>query len=228
MRHIPQIIIAIDGYSSTGKSSFANMIAEELGYIHLDSGALYRAVTLHGLRQGSIADGRIDEQKLIASTEGLELSLRPHAFIGEEDVEALIRTMEVSSYASPVSAIPQIRSFVDSILHKQGDKGGVVMDGRDIGTTVFPNAQLKIFMEADDEVRAMRRYNEMISSGKQTTFEEVLASLRERDLRDSTRAVSPLRKAEDAIVLDNTSLTFEDQMNWLRRILEKDFGFVFE
>lgn len=228
MKNIPQIIIAIDGYSSTGKSSFANMIAEEFGYIHLDSGALYRAVTLHGLRNGSIADGTIHEQELISSIEGLDVSLRPRTFIGEEDVEDLIRTMEVSSYVSPVSAIPEIRSFVDSILRKQGENGGVVMDGRDIGTTVFPNAQLKIFMEADDEVRAMRRFAEMIDAGTETTFEEVLANLRDRDQRDSTRAVSPLRKAEDAIVLDNTHMTFQDQMDWLKDILTRDFGFIFE
>ncbi len=228
MNNIPQIIIAIDGYSSTGKSSFANMIAEEFGYIHLDSGALYRAVTLHGLRKGAIAGGKINEQELVALTEGLEVSLRPRTFIGEEDVEDLIRTMEVSSYVSPVSAIPEIRNFVDSILRKLGEKGGVVMDGRDIGTTVFPNAQLKIFMEADDEVRALRRYTEMVNAGTETTFDEVLANLRDRDQRDSTRAVSPLRKAEDAVVLDNTYMTFEDQMEWLKEILAKDFGFVFE
>lgn len=228
MKNIPQIIIAIDGYSSTGKSSFANMIADELDYIHLDSGALYRAVTLHGIRKGAIGGGEIHEQELIASTEGLDVSLRPRTFIGGEDVEDLIRTMEVSSYVSPVSAIPEIRSFVDGILRKQGEKGGVVLDGRDIGTTVFPNAQLKIFMEADDEVRALRRFTEMKAAGTETTFEDVLANIRDRDLRDSTRAVSPLRKAEDAVVLDNTYMTFEDQMEWLKEILTEKFGFVFE
>ena len=225
MKQYPQLIIAIDGYSSTGKSSFAKLIAEKLGYIHLDSGALYRAVTLHGLRNGTIANGNIDAEALVASLPGLEVSQRPDTHIGEENVEHLIRQMEVSSYVSPVSAIPAVRTFVDDNLHKMAIGGGVVMDGRDIGTTVFPNAELKIFMQADDLVRAMRRYRETTDPG--ATFIDVLNNLRDRDRRDSTREVSPLRKADDAIVLDNTCMTMEDELEWLMALLKEKYGFEF-
>ena len=223
MKQQPKIIIAIDGYSSTGKSSFAKVVAKKLGYIHLDSGALYRAVTLHGLRNGTIAGGRIDAEALVATLPGLEVSQRPDTYIGEENVEGLIRQMEVSSYVSPVSAIPPVRTFVDDNLHKMASGGGVVMDGRDIGTTVFPNAELKIFMLADEMVRAMRRYRETTDPG--TTFIDVLHNLRDRDRRDSTRPVSPLRKASDAIVLDNTNMTMEDELAWLVNLLNDKYGF---
>jgi len=223
MKTQPQIIIAIDGYSSTGKSSFAKLIAERLGYIHLDSGALYRAVTLYGLRKGVIGGGKIDEAALVALLPDIEVSQRPDTYLGEENVEGLIRQMEVSSYVSPVSAIAKVRNFVDDNLHRMAAGGGVVMDGRDIGTTVFPNAELKIFMTADDLVRAMRRYKETTDPG--TTFIDVLNNLRDRDRRDSTREVSPLRKASDAIVLDNTCMTMEDEMNWLIDLLNSKYGF---
>jgi len=223
MTQQPKIIIAIDGYSSTGKSSFAKLIAERLGYIHLDSGALYRAVTLHGLRNGTIANGKIDAEALVATLPGLEVSQRPDTYIGEENVEGLIRQMEVSSYVSPVSAIPAVRTFVDDNLHKMASGGGVVMDGRDIGTTVFPNAELKIFMQADDLVRAMRRYKETTDPG--VTFIDVLHNLRDRDRRDSTREVSPLRKADDAIILDNTCMTMEQEIQWLVDLLNEKYGF---
>ncbi len=223
MKTQPQIIIAIDGYSSTGKSSFAKLIAERLGYIHLDSGALYRAVTLYGLRKGVIGGGKIDEAALVALLPGIEVSQRPDTYLGEENVEGLIRQMEVSSYVSPVSAIAKVRNFVDDNLHRMAAGGGVVMDGRDIGTTVFPNAELKIFMTADDLVRAMRRYKETTDPG--TTFIDVLNNLRDRDRRDSTREVSPLRKASDAIVLDNTCMTMEDEMAWLTDLLNSKYGF---
>ena len=221
--NIPDIIIAIDGYSSTGKSSFAKLIAERLGYIHLDSGALYRAVTLYGLRKGAIGDGKIDKDALVALLPGLEVSQSPYTCIFDENVEGLIRQMEVSRFASPVSAIAEVRNFVDDNLHRMASGGGVVMDGRDIGTTVFPNAELKIFMQADDLVRAMRRYRETSDPG--VTFIDVLHSLRERDLRDSTREVSPLRKADDAIVLDNTCMTMEDEIEWLVNLLNEKYGF---
>ncbi len=223
MKQQPKIIIAIDGYSSTGKSSFAKLIAERLGYIHLDSGALYRAVTLYGLRKGAIGDGKIDKDALVALLPGLEVSQSPYTCIFDENVEGLIRQMEVSRFASPVSAIAEVRNFVDDNLHRMASGGGVVMDGRDIGTTVFPNAELKIFMEADDLVRAMRRYREASDPG--VTFIDVLHSLRERDLRDSTRKVSPLRKADDAIVLDNTCMTMEDEIEWLVNLLNEKYGF---
>ncbi len=219
----PQIIIAIDGYSSTGKSSFAKLIAERLGYIHLDSGALYRAVTLYGLRKGAIAGGKIDRDALVALLPEIVMDQKPDTYLGDENVEGLIRQMEVSSYVSPVSAIPEVRRLVDDNLHRMASGGGVVMDGRDIGTTVFPNAELKIFMTADDLVRAMRRYRETTDPG--TTFIDVLNNLRDRDLRDSTREVSPLRKASDAIVLDNTCMTMEDEMAWLIELLNSKYGF---
>ena len=223
MKQQPKIIIAIDGYSSTGKSSFAKLIAERLGYIHLDSGALYRAVTLYGLRKGAIGDGKIDKDALVALLPGLEVSQSPYTCIFDENVEGLIRQMEVSRFASPVSAIAEVRNFVDDNLHRMASGGGVVMDGRDIGTTVFPNAELKIFMQADDLVRAMRRYRETSDPG--VTFIDVLHSLRERDLRDSNREVSPLRKADDAIVLDNTCMTMEDEIEWLVNLLNEKYGF---
>lgn len=223
MKQQPKIIIAIDGYSSTGKSSFAKLIAERLSYIHLDSGALYRAVTLYGLRKGAISDGKIDKDALVALLPGLEVFQCPDTCIFDENVEGLIRQMEVSRFASPVSAIAEVRNFVDDNLHRMASGGGVVMDGRDIGTTVFPNAELKIFMEADEMVRAMRRYRETSDPG--VTFIDVLHSLRERDLRDSTREVSPLRKADDAIVLDNTCMTMEDEIEWLVNLLNEKYGF---
>ncbi len=223
MKQQPQIIIAIDGYSATGKSSFARLIATRLGYTHLDSGALYRAVTLHALRCGAISGGDIDREALVASLGGLEITQRPETCIGGENVEGQIRSLEVSAFASPVSAIAPVRDFVDSLLHKAGSRGGIVMDGRDIGTTVFPDAQLKIFMEADDLVRAMRRYRETADPG--VKFMDVLQNLRERDRRDSSREVSPLRKAPDAIVLDNTTMTLEDEMRWLVNLLNSKYGF---
>ena len=223
MKQQPQIIIAIDGYSSTGKSSFAKLIAERLGYIHLDSGALYRAVTLYGLRKGAIAGGKIDRDALVALLPEIVMDQKPDTYLGDENVEGLIRQMEVSSYVSPVSAIPEVRRLVDDNLHRMASGGGVVMDGRDIGTTVFPNADLKIFMTADDLVRAMRRYRETTDPG--TTFIDVLNNLRDRDRRDSTREVSPLRKASDAIVLDNTCMTMEDEMAWLVELLNSKYGF---
>ncbi|MCF0172209.1 MAG: (d)CMP kinase [Bacteroidales bacterium] len=226
---MPKIIIAIDGYSSTGKSTFAQRVAEELGYIHLDSGALYRAVSLYGLRNGMIsAEKGIDAPALVAALPTLDITLRPKVFIGEEDVSSAIRSMEVSSVVSPVSAIAEVREYVDSLLHRYGDRGGVVMDGRDIGSQVFPNAQLKIFMEADAEVRAMRRYRENIANGITSSFEDVLANLLARDAADSSRKVSPLRRAEDAILLDNTDMTMDDQMVWLKKLLSEKYGFEFE
>ena len=180
-------------------------------------------MTLYGLRKGAIGGGKIDEAALVALLPELEVSQRPYTCIFDENVEGLIRQMEVSSYVSPVSAIAAVRAFVDDNLHKMASGGGVVMDGRDIGTTVFPNAELKIFMQSDDLVRAMRRYREMDDPG--TTFIDVLHNLRDRDQRDSTREISPLRKADDAIVLDNTCMTMEDEIEWLVNLLNEKYGF---
>lgn len=228
--HIPDIKIAVDGYSSTGKSSFARLIAKEFSFLYLDSGALYRAVTLFAIRNGMTGEGgSVDAVALSASLPEIRISFRnapdgSHTFLGDECVDEAIRTIEVSSYVSPVAVIPEVREFVDRILRDYGKAGRVVMDGRDIGTTVFPDAELKIFMVADANVRAMRRLKEMKASGSDADFDTVLENLKTRDYIDSHRETSPLRQAEDAIVLDNTDMTLEDQMVWLRDIVRSRFG----
>ena len=220
-----RIIIAIDGYSSTGKSTFAKLIAGKTGYLHLDSGAVYRAVTLFGLRGGWIdADNKIDEKSLRTAMRQLRVSLRPDTYINEENVEGLIRQMDVSNAVSPVSALGFVREFVDRLLRRYGKKGGIVMDGRDIGTNVFPDAQLKIFMVADDKVRAQHRYDEMVAGGKQVTFDEVMKNIQDRDYQDTHREISPLRQAPDAIVLDNTKMTLEEEMVWFTDLMRTKFG----
>lgn len=228
--HIPDIKIAVDGYSSTGKSSFARLIAKEFSFLYLDSGALYRAVTLFAIRNGMTGEGgSVDAVALSASLPEIRITFRndrdgSHTFLGDECVDEAIRTIEVSSYVSPVAVIPEVREFVDRILRDYGKAGRVVMDGRDIGTTVFPDAELKIFMVADANVRAMRRLKEMKASGSDADFNTVLENLKTRDYIDSHRETSPLRQAEDAIVLDNTDMTLEDQMVWLRDIVRSRFG----
>lgn len=228
--HIPDIKIAVDGYSSTGKSSFARLIAKEFSFLYLDSGALYRAVTLFAIRNGLTGEGgSVDAGALSASLPEIRITFRndrdgSHTFLGDECVDEAIRTIEVSSYVSPVAVIPEVREFVDRILRDYGKAGRVVMDGRDIGTTVFPDAELKIFMVADANVRAMRRLKEMKASGSEADFDTVLENLKTRDYIDSHRETSPLRQAEDAIVLDNTDMTLEDQMVWLRDIVRSRFG----
>ncbi|MBQ4021743.1 MAG: (d)CMP kinase [Bacteroidales bacterium] len=220
-----KIIIAIDGYSSTGKSTFAKLIARKTGYLHLDSGAVYRAVTLFGIRGGWIdADNNIDTASLRKAMRQLRVSLRPDTYINEENVEGLIRQMDVSNAVSPVSALGFVREFVDRLLRRYGKKGGIVMDGRDIGTNVFPDAQLKIFMTADDKVRAQRRYDEMVAGGKEVTFEEVMKNIQDRDYKDTHREISPLRQAPDAIVLDNTDMTLEQEMDWFTDLMRTKFG----
>ena len=228
--HIPDIKIAVDGYSSTGKSSFAKLIAKEFSFLYLDSGALYRAVTLFAIRNGLTGEnGSVDAAALSASLPEIRITFRndrdgSHTFLGDECVDEAIRTIEVSSYVSPVAVIPEVREFVDRILRDYGKAGRVVMDGRDIGTTVFPDAELKIFMVADANVRAARRLKEMQASGSEADFDTVLENLKTRDYIDSHRETSPLRQAEDAIVLDNTDMTLEDQMVWLRDIVRSRFG----
>ena len=228
--HIPDIKIAVDGYSSTGKSSFAKLIAKEFSFLYLDSGALYRAVTLFAIRNGLTGEnGSVDAAALSASLPEINVIFRnaddgSHTYLGDECVDQDIRTIEVSSYVSPVAVIPEVRDFVDRILRDYGKAGRVVMDGRDIGTTVFPDADLKIFMVADVNVRAMRRLKEMRASGSDTDLETVLDNLKTRDYIDSPRETSPARQAGDAIVLDNTNMTLEDQMVWLREIIRLKFG----
>ena len=229
---VPDIIIAVDGFSSTGKSTFAKLIAAEFAFLYLDSGAMYRGVTLFAMEKGFIGtDGSIDEKALREALPSLELHFvhsegRTLLFMGERCVETEIRTMEVSGNVSPVSAIPFVRSWVDERLHAFSEGGRVVMDGRDIGTTVFPDAELKIFMVADDEVRARRRYDELVAKGEKADLEEVAKNLRERDYIDSHRETSPLRQAEDAYVMDNSDMTLHEETVWLRGLIQGKFGIL--
>ena len=224
---IPAITIAIDGYSSTGKSSFAKRIARELDFHYLDSGALYRAVTLYALEKGYISpEGNIDTASLEIDLQSLDVHFdeQGRTCIGGRCVENEIRTLRVSGKVSPISTIPQVRDYVNRLLRLCGKNGRIVMDGRDIGTTVFPNAELKIFMTADPMVRASRRAAEMQAKGEKADIDEVLANLKERDYIDSHREVSPLTQAPDAVVLDNSSMTMDDQMEWVLDLIEKRFA----
>ena len=231
MSSIPDIIIAVDGFSSTGKSTFAKLIAKEFGFLYLDSGAMYRGVTLAGMEAGLIGDGKIDEEGLRRIIGPLQLHFRQEEgatrlYLGERCIESEIRGWDVSQYVSPVSAIPWVRNWVDERLHAFSAGGRVIMDGRDIGTTVFPDAQLKIFMTAEASVRARRRYDELVAKGENTTLEEVLENLRDRDYRDSHRETSPLRQAEDAYVLDNTYMTLHEEVVWMLGLLQGKFGLL--
>ena len=224
--HIPDIIIAIDGYSSTGKSSFAKIIANEFSFLYLDSGALYRGVTLFAIEGGFITDDNtIDVPGLMSAIEGLDLHFGPQGtYIGDRCIEEEIRTLAVASKVSPIATVSQVRDFVDRKLRELAKDGRVVMDGRDIGTTVFPNAELKLFMTADPLIRAQRRAGEMIAKGQQVNIEEVLKNLQERDYIDSHREASPLSQAEDAIVLDNSQMTMDQQLEWLKNVISERFG----
>ena len=225
---VPDIIIAIDGYSSTGKSTLAKLIAEHFSFLYLDSGALYRGVTLHALENNLISeDGAIDEAALKAALPKLDLDFRAGGtHIGDRCIEKEIRTLEVSGHVSPVSAIPFVREYVDERLHAFGRRKRVVMDGRDIGTTVFPDAEVKIFMTASDEVRAKRRYDEMKAKGQDPTMEEVMKNLRERDYIDSHREVSPLSRAADAFVLDNSDMNLHEELVWFQGLAQGRFGIL--
>lgn len=225
------IIIALDGYSSTGKSTFAKMIARKLGYIYIDTGAIYRAITLYAIDSGFIInDSEINTELLLKSIKEERISVyfktlppenKSCTFLNGANVENEIRTLKVSGLVSIVAAIPFVREFVDIILHRIGQEGGVVMDGRDIGTAVFPNAQLKIFMTADPEIRAERRLKEMLASGENAKFEDVLENIRKRDYMDTHRTTSPLTMAPDAILLDNSHLTLDEQLLWIEQILQQ-------
>lgn len=224
---LPKIIVAVDGYSSTGKSSFAKLIAKEYGLIYIDSGALYRGVTLFALERGFIdeTDGNIDQPALEKSLPELKLSFRNEngntvLYMGERCIESEIRSLRVAGYVSPIATIPFVRKWVDSLLHGFGRDRGIIMDGRDIGSHVFPDAELKIFCTSDPRIRAERRAREMPGAD----IEEVLRNLLERDEIDSHREVSPLCKADDAIVLDNSYMTLDDQMVWLRGVIREKFG----
>ena len=216
-----KIIIAVDGFSSCGKSTFAKAIAARLGYIFIDTGAMYRAVTLHALAHGAIRSGIVDEEAVVKLLPEIAISFRFNPERGASDiyvngdlVEGKIRTIEVSNCVSQVSAIPEVRQKLVAMQQEMGKRRGVVMDGRDIGTVVFPDAELKLFMTADPAVRAQRRYRELQEKGMPVPLEEIERNVRERDRADMSRAVSPLRQAEDAIVLDNSHMTVEEQMAW--------------
>ena len=230
--NVPDIIIAVDGFSATGKSTFAKMVAKEFGFLYLDSGAMYRGVTLFAMENGMIAeDGAIDETALKAVIEGLDLHFRnvegkTCLYLGERCVETEIRTLAVSSHVSPVSAIPFVRNYVDRRLRAFSEGGRVIMDGRDIGTTVFPNAELKIFMVADEQVRAQRRYDEMVAKGETPVFEDIVKNLAERDYIDSHRETSPLRQPEDAFVMDNTHMTLHEELVWVLGVIQGKFGIL--
>ncbi|UJH66921.1 (d)CMP kinase [Allomuricauda sp. SCSIO 65647] len=213
-----KIIIAIDGYSSTGKSTVAKRLAKALGYIYVDTGAMYRAVTYHALKNGFIGTDSGKLRDLIEDLPKIELKFMPNNETGQSDmylngenVEKAIRTLGVSKYVSKVATVDAVRRKLVDMQKKMGSEKGIVMDGRDIGTVVFPKAEFKIFMTASPEKRAQRRYKELLDRGEQVTFEEVLKNVRERDHIDSTREISPLQKAEDAIVFDNSDMGLQEQ-----------------
>lgn len=226
-----RIIIAIDGHSSCGKSTFAKAIASRLGYIFIDTGAMYRAVTLYALEHGAIHSGIVEESAVEAMLDDIDIDFRFNPARGASDiyvngdlVEGKIRTIEVSNCVSAVSSIAAVRTKLVAMQQLMGQKGGVVMDGRDIGTTVFPDAELKIYMTADAMVRAERRYRELTAKGDEVTLEEVYRNVVSRDEADMSRKISPLRKADDAIVLDNSSMSVEEQMAWFDREYHRVVG----
>lgn len=220
-----KITIAIDGYSSCGKSTYAKAIAQRLNYIYIDSGAMYRAVTLACIRAGVANESGVDEDRLPELLHSLKVGFVPNqsgtgwlTTLNNEVVEDEIRTLEVSNLVSPVSAIAMVRSKMTQQQQEMGKQKGIVMDGRDIGTVVFPNAELKIFMTADPLIRAKRRLKEMEQNGQSATLNEVLENIEQRDHIDRNREVAPLRQAPDAIVLDNSNMTVEQQMEWFQKL----------
>ncbi len=217
-----KIVIAVDGYSSCGKSTMAKDLAKEIGYIYIDSGAMYRAVTLYCLQQGLFEGDQVDKEALRKQITDIEIRFRidpetkkPQTCLNGVNVESEIRTMKVSSKVSIVAAIDFVREALVAQQQTMGRDKGIVMDGRDIGTTVFPDAELKIFVTASAEIRAQRRYEELKAKGEENSFDEILKNVKERDYIDEHRTVSPLRKADDAVLLDNSDLTIEEQKQWL-------------
>ena len=227
-----KIIVAIDGHSSCGKSTMAKSLAAQVGYIYVDTGAMYRAVTLFAMRQGLFdAQGQPDAARLEALVPQIKVSFRldpttnlPLVCLNDEVVEEEVRTLEVSSHVSAIAALPFVREALTRQQQRMGEEKGIVMDGRDIGTVVFPQAELKVFVTASAEVRAQRRYLELTAKGQTVAFEDILRNVQERDYIDSHREVAPLRQADDALVLDNSELTREEQMQWLLNRFEERTG----
>lgn len=216
-----RIIVAIDGHSSSGKSTMAKRLAADVDYVYVDTGAMYRALALHCIRLGIITEQTIDESRLpeILSQITIDFTIvdgRQHTLLNGEDVEKEIRTLLVGNGASRVSALPMVREAMVAAQQKMGQTGGVIMDGRDIGSVVFPNAQMKVYVTASEQVRAERRFLELQAKGENPTMESVLADVRDRDYRDTHRPVGPLMKCADAFVLDNTYLNTEEQYTLLR------------
>lgn len=225
------MILAIDGYSSTGKSTLAKNLARELGYVYVDTGSMYRAVALYAIRNGFIEEGELNIEALKKALDQIKLDFVHNSdkgfseiFLNGEKVEGLIRSLEVSNQVSQVARIPEVRKKLVVLQQNMSGDKGIVMDGRDIGTVVFPDADLKIFLTASPETRAKRRYKEMSDEGRDITYESVLKNVSERDLMDTTRKDSPLVKAEDAVEIDNSHMnveqTFDTAMEWVRRVRE--------
>jgi len=222
------LIIAVDGHSSTGKSTVAKLLAVRLGYIYIDTGAMYRAVTLQAMRKGWIEDGKIDEKSLAEGLEQICIDFRYDAekgrcltYLNGECVEQQIRGMEVSGNVSAVSGLGFVRKMLVEKQREMGKNGGVVMDGRDIGSVVFPQAEVKFFMTASPEVRARRRYDELIQKGENVVYQEVEDNVRRRDYLDEHRKESPLRKTEDAVLIDNSHMTVEEEIEYMLEIIRQ-------
>lgn len=224
-----KITIAVDGYSSCGKSTMAKDLARELGYVYIDTGAMYRSVTLYAMRNSYInADGQIDTEGLKKAMGDIHVSFmynaetgRPDTYLNGERVEDKIRTLEVSNMVSPIATLGFVREAMVEQQREMGKVGGVILDGRDIGTVVFPNAELKIFVTASADVRARRRYDELTAKGEKVEYDEILKNVQERDYIDTHREISPLTQAEDAVVLDNSSMTIAEQKAWLLKLTKE-------
>lgn len=223
-----KIIIAIDGYSSCGKSTFAKAIAAKLGYNFIDTGAMYRTITLYSIENGYVTESGINTSAVISSLNNINISFEFNAERGASDiylngrnVESDIRSIGVSNYVSAISSIKEVRTKLVAFQQEIGTNKGIVMDGRDIGTTVFPEAELKIFMTASVDVRAERRYKELKAKGDNVTLNEIKENISTRDHQDETRIESPLKRADDAILLDNTYMSVEEQMEWVMRLIDK-------
>jgi len=222
-----KIIVAIDGFSSCGKSTMAKQLAHDVGYIYIDSGAMYRAVALYCMRQGWITKDDMDVKSIESQIHTVQLKFvlndtgYAEIYLNGENVESAIRTLEVSNGASRVSTLPAVRKELVRQQQQMGVEKGIVMDGRDIGTVVFPNAELKIFLTASPEIRAQRRMDELLQKGEQVSFEDVLANVKERDFRDQNRKISPLKKAEDAVLIDNSLMTLREQQKVIMELFEQ-------